>query len=137
MADIEMKVVGGLVRDPELRFTAGGKAVCELVVIVKNIGKRDGQFVEVGPATFMDITCWDQMAENAAASFVKGDRVMAWGRIKSEEWEDRKTGGKRSKMVLNADEIGASVRWNRCELTRNAREQPVNDSAQFSEEEIV
>lgn len=119
MADSTLTIVGSLGRDVDLRFTAGGKAVASLTVAVSNRYKNKAD-EWVDDTAWVDVTAWDALAENVAASCVKGTRIIATGRIKQEEWE--KDGQKRQKLSMVADEIGPSLRWARAEVERIERD---------------
>lgn len=120
MADSSVTIAGSLGKDPELRFTQSGKAVASGVVAVANRYQRQGEWQE--DTAWVEFSCWDALAENFAASCVKGNRVMVTGRFKQEEWEDKDSGKKRTKLVLAADEVAVSLRWARAEIERVTRE---------------
>jgi single-strand DNA-binding protein len=112
-------VVGNLTREPELRFVASGSAVTNFGIAVnrRKFNKETEEFDEV--VSFFDITCWASLAENVAESLAKGDRVVVFGRLEQQSWEDDE-GNNKSKVVLIADEVGPSLRWSTAELTKNA-----------------
>lgn len=99
-----VSVTGNLTRDPELRFTQGGQAVCSFGIAV-NRGKDK-------PGEFFDVTVWEEQAECVAESLTKGDRVMVIGRLSYRTWETD-GGDKRSKVEIVAYEVGPSLRWAR------------------------
>lgn len=109
MSDSMLVITGSIGRDPELRFTNSGRAICSFTVAVSRRFKKDETWVE--ETTWHDVTVWGEMGENIAASCAKGTRVMCSGYVKQEEWDDKETGKKRSKHVLVADEVGVSLRW--------------------------
>jgi single-strand DNA-binding protein len=112
-------VVGNLTREPELRFIQSGTAVTNFGLAV-NRRKFNQQTQEFDDAvSFFDITCWNSLAENVAESLAKGDRVVVFGRLEQQTWEDDE-GNNKSKVVLIADEVGPSLRWSTAELTKNA-----------------
>ena len=92
--DNTVTVVGNLTRDPEIRYTPAGSAV-------------------------VDITCWRDLAENVAASLVKGNRVVVYGRLDYQSWE--KDGQRRSKVEVVADDVAPSLRWATVEIIPNPR----------------
>src|SRR5699024_5442686 len=102
--------VGGLIADPELRFVPAGTAVVK-VRIAFNARKwnKDLQQWEDGDSFFIDGEAWGQLAENIAESLGRGMKVVVTGRVKTESWEDRNGGGKRSKPVLRIDGIGPDL----------------------------
>lgn len=109
MADSTITLRGSLTRDPELRFSAGGNAVAGFGIAVNRRWQRDGEWQE--EVAFIDVTCFGNLAENVAQSCTKGSRVILEGYLKQENWEDRDSGAKRSKLVVIADEIGVSVKF--------------------------
>ncbi len=81
-------IVGHLGRDPELRYTPQGDAVCNLNVATTE-RKRDkaGEYQDV--TTWFRVTLWRKQAENAAKYLAKGRQVYLEGRLRIEEWTDR------------------------------------------------
>ena len=81
-------LVGNLGRDPELRYTPQGDAVCSFS-IATNERKKDksGEFQDV--TTWFKITLWRRLAENASKYLTKGSPVYIEGRLQVEEWTDR------------------------------------------------
>lgn len=81
-------LVGNLGKDPELRYTPQGVAVCNLSVATTE-KKRDkaGEFHDV--TNWFRVTLWRQQAENAAKYLSKGRQVYIEGRLGVEEWTDR------------------------------------------------
>lgn len=97
-------LAGNLTRDPELRFTPGGQAVCNFGIAI-NRGKDK-------PGEFFDVTVWEEQAETVSESLAKGDRVVIVGRLQQRSWETD-AGDKRSKVEVVAYEVGPSLRWAR------------------------
>ncbi|HEV7700658.1 MAG TPA: single-stranded DNA-binding protein [Pyrinomonadaceae bacterium] len=81
-------VVGNLGRDPELRYTPQGVAVCSFSMAT-NEKRRDksGEMNDV--TTWFKITMWREKAETAAKYLTKGSTVYIEGRLRIEEWTDR------------------------------------------------
>lgn len=96
-------IVGNLGRDPELRYTPQGTAVCDFSMAT-NERKRDksGEFQEV--ATWFRITLWRNQAENAAKYLKKGSQVYIEGRLSIEEWTDR-DGNSRQTLAVQASDM--------------------------------
>ena len=69
---------GRLTRDPELRFTTGGKAVVNFAVAQSN-RKREGEEWVDKDTSFFDCVAWEQTAENAAETLTKGTEVLVRG----------------------------------------------------------
>ena len=104
-------VAGNLGSDPEIRFTPSGKAVVTLSVATnpRRYDKDTGQW-ETLDTVWVRVIVWEDMAENVAECLRKGDRVLAFGRWQTREFEDRE-GEQRSITELIAEEIGPSLRW--------------------------
>ena len=102
--DNTVTVIGNLTREPELKYTASGAAVCSFSVAWN---RKDQNQEDV--ASFFDVTCWRDLAEHTAESLSKGQRVVVYGRIEQESGE--KDGEKRSKIKIVAEDIGASMKW--------------------------
>lgn len=96
-------VVGNLGRDPELRYTPQGTAVCDFS-IATNEKKRDkaGEMQDV--TTWFRITLWNKLAENASKYLNKGSSVYIEGRLRIEEWTD-KDGKNRSTLEVNGTDM--------------------------------
>lgn len=103
---------GRVVADPELRFGQSGTAVCKmrLVAADRRLNKATDEWEDTD-TLWMDVTCFKQLAENTVESVVKGDLVIVTGKIRTEEWDDRETGQKRSKVAMIADTVSASLQF--------------------------
>lgn len=101
-----------LAADPELRFSQSGTAIARMRVVTSD-RKRNPQTQEWedGDSLWLDVTVFKQLAENVVESLQKGDLVVITGRLKTEEWEDRESGQKRSKIALVADTVAASLQF--------------------------
>lgn len=120
MADSAITVVGTLGRDPELRFTNGGAALCSFTLAVSRRWKKDDVWVE--KTAWVDVTAFGTLGENVAASCSKGNRLIVMGVIDEDEWDDKETGKKRTKLKILADAIGPELRFARCQVERIERE---------------
>jgi len=121
MADNSVTVVGNLTRDPELRFTAGGKGVASFGLAVNRRYQVNGEWQE--KVSFFNVTAWDTLGENAAASLNKGTRIIVTGRLEQRDYETQ-AGEKRNVVEIVADELGPSLRWARAEVERTQRTGP-------------
>ena len=118
--DNTVTITGNATRDPELRFTPSGQAVTSFGVAV-NRRWQNRQTQEWEEATsFIDVTCWAQLAENVAESVGRGARVTVHGRLEQRSWETP-DGDKRSKVEIVADDVAASLRWATVQITKNER----------------
>lgn len=119
-------VVGNLVNTPEVRFTPSGNQMTTGTV-VENHGYKDkttNEWVET-PPTFWPFVLWGEMGGNAAESLARGDRVVLVGDTRTNTWDDKDTGEKRSRVEVNAREIAASFKYAKARVMRRTRaEQP-------------
>ena len=129
MADSVVTIVGNLTRDPELRFTAGGKGIASFGVAVNRRWQQNGEWQE--KVSFFNVSAWDTLGENAAASLTKGTRIIVTGRLEQREYET-KEGEKRNVVEIVADEIGPSLRWARAEVERISRDSSGSGSSSSS-----
>jgi len=108
--------IGNLTDDPELRYTQGGTPVATIrLASNRRWNDRDGQQQE--ETTYLNVTCWRDMAENVAESLHKGDRAIAIGRLKVRSYENRE-GQTVWTTEIEADEIAPSLRWARTSISR-------------------
>ncbi len=113
-------LVGNLVEDPELRFTANGMAMARIRIAVnRRYRDRNNEWQE--ETSFFGGTCWREVAENVAESLSKGDRVFITGRLEQRNWETNE-GEKRSVVEVRIDEVGPSLRWATATVTRTPRQ---------------
>jgi single-strand DNA-binding protein len=96
-------IVGNLGRDPELRYTPQGDAVCNFSVAV-NEKRRDksGEMQDV--TTWFRVTLWRRQAENASKYLTKGSPIYIEGRLHVEEWTDRE-GNNRYTLEVSATDM--------------------------------
>jgi single-strand DNA-binding protein len=97
-------LLGNLTRDPEVRYTPKGSAVCDLGLAVNRVYTLDnGEKRE--EVTYVDITLWSRLAEIAGEYLKKGRPVFIEGRLQLDTWDDKQSGQKRSKLRV----IGESM----------------------------
>jgi len=90
-------LMGNLTRDPELRVTPTGLNICKLGLAVnRQYSTREGEKRE--ETTFVDIDVFGQQAEIINKYMSKGRPIFIEGRLRLDEWEDKNTGQKRSKL---------------------------------------
>ena len=95
-------VVGNLTRDPELRHTPSGRAVCSLRVAVNSRRKdQTGQWVD--KPNYFNVSVFGQQGENCAQYLAKGRPVAVDGRLEWREWESEN--GKREAVEIVADTV--------------------------------
>ena len=97
-------ITGNLTRDPELRHTGGGTAVCSLRVAVNTRRKDQSTGEWVDKPNFFDVTVWGAQGENCAQYLSKGRPVAVDGRLEWREWQDQQ-GNKRQSVDIIADSV--------------------------------
>lgn len=98
-------ITGNLTRDPELRHTQGGTAVCELRVAV-NSRRKDGASGDwVDKPNYFDVVVWGAQGENCSTYLSKGRPVAIEGRLDWREWEAKDGGGKRQAVQIIANTV--------------------------------
>jgi len=98
----KITIVGHLGRDPVLRYTPQGTAVCDFSVATteRRTGGGDGQDI----TTWFKITLWGKQAEVANQYLSKGKQVYIEGRLRQSEYTDRE-GIKRTSLEVTASDI--------------------------------
>ena len=90
-------LMGNLTRDPELRVTPGGVAICKFGLAVnRTFTDKAGEKRE--ETTFVDIDSFGRQAETLAKYVTKGSPLFVEGRLKLDQWDDKTTGEKRSRL---------------------------------------
>ncbi|MHC4605884.1 MAG: single-stranded DNA-binding protein [Planctomycetota bacterium] len=96
-------LIGNLTRDPELRYTPSGAAVCEFgLAMNRTWTSKQGEKKE--ETCFVDIVCWGRTAEICAEYLKKGRQTFVEGRLTLDRWETQ-DGQKRSKLRCTAERV--------------------------------
>ena len=98
-------LVGNLTKDPELRYTTGGRGVASFGLAVNRRYQVNGEWQE--QVSFFNIVAWGDLGENVAASMSKGNRAIVTGRLEQRSFET-KEGEKRNVTEVIADELGVT-----------------------------
>jgi single-strand DNA-binding protein len=100
----KVMLIGNLTRDAELRYIPSGSAVLEFrLAVSRKFKKQDG--TEGEETCFVDITLWGKRGEAVSKYLTKGKPLFVEGRLQLDEWDDKETGQKRSKLRVVADNI--------------------------------
>ncbi len=92
--------IGRLTRDPELRYTPSGRAVCRFgLAINRSYKNQDGNNVE--DTLFINVSVWGKQAEYSSQYLKKGRRIAVNGELRSNNWQDRE-GNRRISYEINA-----------------------------------
>lgn len=92
-------LIGNLTRDPELRVTPKGTAICQFGLAVNRQFKDESGALR-DETTFVDIEAWGKQGETIAKYCTKGRPLFVEGRLKFDQWEDKTSGQKRSKLKV-------------------------------------
>lgn len=127
--ELIITVVGNITGDPELRMTQTGREVVSFTIAqTSSRFNRDSNSFENGDTVFMRCSAWGDLAKNISGSLVKGNRVIASGRLSQESYTNSE-GRNVQSMTLTVDEIGPSLRYAVANVTRTARGGSASDSA--------
>jgi single-strand DNA-binding protein len=97
-------LVGNLTRDPELRYTPNGKAIAKVGLAVNRVWTSEsGERKE--EVTFVDVDVFGRTAENVGQYMRKGSQILIDGRLRLDQWDDKQTGQKRSKLGVVAETV--------------------------------
>src|SRR5580704_11451521 len=97
-------LVGNLTRDPELRYTPKGTAIAKIGLAVNRVWTNDaGEKKE--EVTFVDVDVFGRTAENVGQYMRKGRPILIEGRLKLDQWDDKQTGQKKSKLGVVAETV--------------------------------
>ena len=95
-------LMGNLTRDPEVRFTQGGMGICTFSLAVNERFKgSDGEYQD--RATFVEVTMFGKRGEAFGKFHRKGAAAFIEGKLRLDQWDDKETGAKRSKLFVVAD----------------------------------
>jgi single-strand DNA-binding protein len=101
--NMNVVVLGGnLTKDPELRYTPNGTAICEFTIANSKKYKQNEEWIEkVG---FYNCICWGKRGEIVAEHFKKGKPILVKGELEFQSWEN-KEGEKRSTVKVNVQDF--------------------------------
>ena len=89
-------LMGRMTRDPELKYTSGGKACANFSLAVQKTKDE---------VEFIDCTAWEKTAETIAEYFRKGNRILIQGRLSVSNYEQNGEKRKSTKVVVNSFEF--------------------------------
>jgi single-strand DNA-binding protein len=91
--------MGNLTRDPELRVTPKGTCICQFSLAINRKTKfESGE--EREEVTYVDVEAWGKQGETIAKYLTKGKPLYVEGRLRLDQWEDKNTKEKRSRMKV-------------------------------------
>lgn len=121
--------MGNLTREVELKYTPKGTAIADIGLAINRTWKNDaGEKQE--DCTFVNVTLWGRTAEIVGEYCKKGDPLHVEGRLQLDQWDDKKTGDKRSALKVIGEHIQliASKGSGRREEGAGGRQEPQQGS---------
>ena len=97
-------LIGNLTRDPELRVTPKGTAVCQFGLAV-NRQYKDESGASRDETAFIDIEAWGKQGELCSKYLQKGSPAFIEGRLRFDSWEDKQSGQKRNKLKVVLENV--------------------------------
>jgi single-strand DNA-binding protein len=96
-------LLGNLTRDPELRYTPNGSAVCQFgLALNRRYRTAAGELQE--ETSFVEVVVWGKQAEVVSAHIAKGRAVFVEGRLQQDTWETE-AGERRSRLKVVAQRV--------------------------------
>jgi len=97
-------LIGNLTRDPEMRVTPKGTSIAAFGLAINRQSKDDAGNTR-DEVTFVDVEAWGKQADLVAKYLAKGAPAMIEGRLKLDEWQDKTTGAKRSRLKVVLENV--------------------------------
>lgn len=118
--ETQVVLCGNLTDAPELRFTPAGAAVASFTIAStpRVFDRQSGEYRD-GEALFMRCSLWKQAGEHASECLVRGQRVIAVGRLKQRSFEVE--GQKRTVVEMDVEEIGPSLKFGTATFSKASR----------------
>lgn len=96
-----VNIMGNLTRDPEMKYTPSGKAVCSISIANNRIYVKNGE--KVTEVSYFDVEVWGVVAENCSKYLTKGQGIIVEGRLRQDRWE--KDGKTQSRVRISANNV--------------------------------
>lgn len=96
-------IMGNLTREPEVRHTPSGSAVCDLGLAVNRKYMANNQ--EQEEVCFVDVIVWGKQAESCGRYLEKGSPALIEGRLQLDQWQDKNSGASRSRLRVVAERV--------------------------------
>jgi single-strand DNA-binding protein len=132
MVDINHVVlIGRLTREAELKYTAGGQAVCKFSIAVNRRKKSGDQWED--EANFFDIVVWGRQGESLHPYLIKGKMVGVDGELRQDRWTQ--DGQNRSKVEIFANNLqllGGTGSGGGAHERQNSQNPPAQDASSYA-----
>jgi len=100
----KVQLIGRAGGEPQLKYTATGKAVAQLSLATDNYAGKDEQGNAQTSTEWHNLVLWERLAETATSYVQKGQLVYVEGHLRTRSWEDE-TGTKRSRTEVVVDDL--------------------------------
>jgi single-strand DNA-binding protein len=95
----KVMLIGNLTRDPEIKYTPKGTAICQFGLAVNRVYTAENS-EKREEVTFIDVEAFARLAEVIGEYCKKGEPIFIEGRLRLDQWDDKQSGQKRSKMKV-------------------------------------
>ena len=121
MRETYMHVAGVVVTDPLVRKFDDGRQVMSFRVgsTSRRYDSNAKSWVD-GQTLWVKVSCWRELATNAIECVRKGDRLVVWGRVRTEQWKGE-DGGQRSDLAIEAEALGHDLAFGVSRFERRHR----------------
>lgn len=92
-------LIGNMTRDVELKYAQSGTAIGDIGIAMNR------KFKDKEETVFVNVTAFGKTAENTSQFCKKGSKLLIEGRLHLDEWEDKQSGKRRSKLGVTAENI--------------------------------
>jgi len=96
-----VNIMGNLTRDPEMKFTPSGKAVCSMSIANNRVYTKNAE--KITEVSYFDVEVWGPVAENCSKYLTKGNGIIVEGRLRQDRWE--KDGKTQSRVRITANAV--------------------------------
>jgi len=127
-------LTGRLVQDIELRYTGSGTAVTDMRIAVNRSIKKGDEWIE--QTAFVSVTLWGKRAERISEACSKGSFVYVDGHLKEDTWDDKTTGKKRSRLMVESENVKAILPDTTADSGRPAAGAPAPAEPGLSDDDI-
>ena len=125
-----VELIGWLGADPEMRFLPSGVSMCSFRVATKRYAGRTEAGERVVETDWIPVETWERLAELSGKSLHKGSRVRVIGHIETQSWEDKKTGDRRFKTLVRAENVLFLDARTEAQHAADAIDEPAEDAVE-------
>lgn len=99
----KVELIGNLTRDPELKYTPNGAAVCSFGLATNRSFVQEGEKKE--EVDFHRLVAWNKLAEICSQYLKKGTKVFVSGRLQTRNWEGKDGQSRQTTEIVIEDMI--------------------------------